>query len=151
MIGYQSCATILPADNAEANEANKKRKIRALVAYWIIGLCNNYGYVVMLTAASDIIADHAGGNEGINVIIFTTEAIYYYIPNFYIVIALTLWEGLLGGSSYVNTFYRITSEVSEENKQFSMAITTFGDSIGIALAGAFAIFAHNKICDLPMP
>ncbi|KAJ8950300.1 hypothetical protein NQ318_021157 [Aromia moschata] len=79
--------------------------------------------------------------QGINVVIFTTEVIFYYLPNFYVVIALTLWEGLLGGSSYV----------PEENKQFSMAITTFGDSIGIALAGIFAIYAHNKICDLPVP
>ncbi|KAJ8981481.1 hypothetical protein NQ317_007007 [Molorchus minor] len=88
--------------------------------------------------------------QGINVVIFTTEVIYYYIPNFYIVVALVLWEGLLGGSSYVNTFYRISNEVAEENKQFSMAITTFGDSIGIALAGVLAIYAHNKICDLPI-
>ncbi|XP_055297133.1 battenin [Sitodiplosis mosellana] len=37
---------------------------RDLTAYWILGLCNNYGYVVMLSAAHDIIArfnsdDHA--------------------------------------------------------------------------------------------
>ncbi|VEN56963.1 unnamed protein product [Callosobruchus maculatus] len=89
--------------------------------------------------------------QGINVIIFTTEVLYYYIPNYYIVVALVLWEGLLGGSSYVNTFYRISTEVPEEEKQFSMAITSFGDSIGILLAGLFAIMAHNKICDLPMP
>ncbi|KAG5887161.1 hypothetical protein JTB14_002516 [Gonioctena quinquepunctata] len=88
--------------------------------------------------------------QAINVIIFTTEAIYQYIPNFYIVVALVLWEGLLGGSSYVNTFYRISTEVAEENKQFSMGITTFGDSIGISLAGILAIFAHNKICSLPL-
>nr|CAI5852760.1 unnamed protein product [Callosobruchus analis] len=50
--------------------------------------------------------------QGINVIIFTTEVLYYYIPNYYIVVALVLWEGLLGGSSYVNTFYRISTEVS---------------------------------------
>lgn len=30
-------------------------KTRDLVAFWIFGLCNNYGYVVMLTAAIDII------------------------------------------------------------------------------------------------
>ncbi|XP_050497291.1 battenin isoform X3 [Diabrotica virgifera virgifera] len=89
--------------------------------------------------------------QGINVVIFTTEAVFYYIPNFYIVVVLVLWEGLLGGSSYVNTFYRISTEVAEENKQFSMAITTFGDSIGITLAGFLAIFAHNKICALPLP
>lgn len=29
---------------------------RDLTAYWILGLCNNYGYVVMLSAAHDIIA-----------------------------------------------------------------------------------------------
>lgn len=28
---------------------------RDLSAYWILGLCNNYGYVVMLSAAHDII------------------------------------------------------------------------------------------------
>ncbi|KAL1493451.1 hypothetical protein ABEB36_011500 [Hypothenemus hampei] len=59
--------------------------------------------------------------QGMNVIIFTTEAIYYYIPNFYIIVALVLWEGLLGGLAYVNTYYRIANEVSsvEENKMSS--------------------------------
>lgn len=41
-------------ENGTANQA-KIRNIRALIAYWILGLCNNYGYVVMLTAAADII------------------------------------------------------------------------------------------------
>lgn len=30
-------------------------KWRNLISFWILGLCNNYGYVVMLTAAHDII------------------------------------------------------------------------------------------------
>lgn len=30
---------------------------RDLTAYWILGLCNNYGYVVMLSAAHDIIGN----------------------------------------------------------------------------------------------
>lgn len=51
--------------------------------------------------------------QAVNVVIFTTEAIYYYIPNYYIVIALVLWEGLLGGGCYVNTFYAISNEVSK--------------------------------------
>lgn len=42
-------------------------------------------------------------------------------------------------------------KVPEENKQFSMSTTSFADSIGITLAGLFAILAHNKICDLPKP
>lgn len=28
---------------------------RDLTAFWILGMCNNYGYVVMLSAAHDII------------------------------------------------------------------------------------------------
>lgn len=87
----------------------------------------------------------------VNVILYTTEAVYYYIPNFYIVIAFTLWEGLLGGAAYVNTFYRISIEVPAEDKQFSLGITSFADSIGISLAGILAIYAHNIICDLPLP
>lgn len=30
-------------------------KKRDLISFWVLGLCNNYGYVVMLTAAIDII------------------------------------------------------------------------------------------------
>lgn len=30
-------------------------KWRNILAFWILGLCNNYGYVVMLSAALDII------------------------------------------------------------------------------------------------
>lgn len=29
---------------------------RDLTAFWLLGLCNNYGYVVMLSAAHDIIS-----------------------------------------------------------------------------------------------
>lgn len=40
--------------------ANKEKckdpgRWRDLVAYWILGVCNNFGYVVMLSAAHDII------------------------------------------------------------------------------------------------
>jgi hypothetical protein len=48
----------------------------------------------------------------LNVIFFTLEAIYLFVPNIWIVFAAVLWEGLLGGAAYVNTFYRISVEVS---------------------------------------
>jgi battenin len=37
-----------------------KNNVRDLVAYWIFGLCNNFGYVVMLTAAHAIIKELSG-------------------------------------------------------------------------------------------
>lgn len=45
----------------EEEPQDKKRTWRCLISFWIFGLCNNYGYVVMLTAAADII-----GETGVN-------------------------------------------------------------------------------------
>nr|CAD7403700.1 unnamed protein product [Timema poppensis] len=38
------------------------RQWRNLVAYWLLGLCNNYGYVVMLSAAHDILSQNFNTN-----------------------------------------------------------------------------------------
>lgn len=48
----------VPKTTRENGNKNVKDKglWRDLTAYWILGLCNNYGYVVMLSAAYDIIA-----------------------------------------------------------------------------------------------
>lgn len=43
-------------ENDEENRPQMTRgNKRDLIAFWVLGLCNNYGYVVMLTAAVDII------------------------------------------------------------------------------------------------
>jgi battenin len=41
--------------NFEENRSRNRTKWKDVVSFWIFGLCNNYGYVVMLTAAVDII------------------------------------------------------------------------------------------------
>lgn len=55
----------LPSSHADGNILNeeailKKSRWRNLVAFWILGLCNNYGYVVMLSAAHDILQTKFG-------------------------------------------------------------------------------------------
>ena len=35
----------------------------------------------------------------------------HFIPSFWIMMVIIIWEGLLGGSAYVNTFYKIREEV----------------------------------------
>ncbi|XP_011880279.1 PREDICTED: battenin [Vollenhovia emeryi] len=87
----------------------------------------------------------------VNVIILLFEAIYYYIPNIWIVFALVLWEGLLGGGAYVNTFYRMSTEIPRADRESSIGIATMADSIGIALAGWLSMPVHNAICQLPQP
>lgn len=41
---------------------------RDLTAYWILGLCNNYGYVVMLSAAHDIIERFNPDNDSVSLL-----------------------------------------------------------------------------------
>lgn len=48
------------ADVFDEEAVVKKTRWRNLVAFWILGLCNNYGYVVMLSAAHDILDSKFG-------------------------------------------------------------------------------------------
>ncbi|XP_075219496.1 CLN3 lysosomal/endosomal transmembrane protein, battenin isoform X2 [Lycorma delicatula] len=85
-----------------------------------------------------------------NVVLFTLQAVYEIIPNMYVIMAVVLWEGLLGGAAYVNTYHKISIEVPPSKREFSMAITSLADALGITGAGIFAFPAHNFICDLPL-
>lgn len=59
--------TELGGGTTEAKQTNLRRGLwRDLTAYWILGLCNNFGYVVMLTAAHDIIHDLGGNDDDVS-------------------------------------------------------------------------------------
>lgn len=87
----------------------------------------------------------------INVAIVLTEVLTYFLPTIWIIFGVVLWEGLLSGSAYVNTYYRMSIEISENRRKFALSVAPVFDAIGIALAGVFAIPAHNAICNHPMP
>lgn len=42
-------------NRGEAEKLKDPGRWRDLISYWIFGMCNNYGYVIMLSAAHDII------------------------------------------------------------------------------------------------
>lgn len=48
--------------NGGYNKPKDTGRWRDLTAYWLLGLCNNYGYVVMLSAAHDIIRRFSDGS-----------------------------------------------------------------------------------------
>ncbi|XP_014211039.1 battenin [Copidosoma floridanum] len=126
----------------EAPKMSTARKIRlvpGLLKYMIpLGLVYLFEYFI---------------NQGlmVNVILLTFEAVYYYIPTIWIVFTLVLWEGLLGGAAYVNTFYRMSKEIPWEQREVSLGIASMADSIGIAMAGWLSMPVHNVICHLPLP
>lgn len=50
---------------------------RDLFSYWLFGLCNNFGYVVMLTAAHDIIDSLAGDDNANEVSIIKALILWF--------------------------------------------------------------------------
>ncbi|KAK9497235.1 hypothetical protein O3M35_004592 [Rhynocoris fuscipes] len=87
--------------------------------------------------------------QGISLIFFATEAIFTYVPSIYVIFFAILLEGFFGGAAYVNTYNRITHEISDDKREFSMGITSLADALGISLAGFLAIPAHEAICRIP--
>ena len=70
------------------------------------------------------------------------------IPSFYLVILLIVYEGLLGGFTYANTFYRMKREVSPDKSEFAISTVTIADTLGIVFAGMAALPVHNALCKL---
>lgn len=82
----------------------------------------------------------------LNAVFLTFEAYFLFVPYFWIIIIIIIYEGLLGGAAYVNTFYKISQEIAPVHREFSMGVTSMADSAGITLAAFIAINAHNLIC-----
>lgn len=59
---------------------------------------------------------------------------------------LILWEGLLGGSSYVNTFLNIQEDLSTSEVEFAMGSVSIADSLGVFLASIVGLFLEPTLC-----
>lgn len=81
--------------------------------------------------------------QGLNLVFFSFEAIYMFTPNIFIIFGLILFEGLLGGGAYVNTFYRMSKEIPATRREYAMSVVTLSDSLGITAAGFLAMPTHN--------
>ncbi|XP_077996234.1 battenin-like [Glandiceps talaboti] len=84
----------------------------------------------------------------INVVIVLLQIFLEFIPTIWILFALVFYEGLLGGGAYVNTFYRVSTEVEVEYREYCMGVTSMADTCGIAIAAIAAVPVHNKLCSL---
>ena len=73
-----------------------------------------------------------------------------FVPNIWIILVVIFFEGLCGGSVYVNAFYMISENVPEEVQEFSLGIASVADSLGIVLAGLISTPVHNALCHLKM-
>ncbi|KAL6734059.1 hypothetical protein Aduo_004641 [Ancylostoma duodenale] len=84
----------------------------------------------------------------VNTAFFLLNAIYAFLPNFGVVCAIVLYEGLIGGGSYVNTFHHIHKKVDPSIREFALSTVSLADSVGIMLAAFVSIPVHNAICEM---
>ncbi|KAJ1355404.1 hypothetical protein KIN20_012798 [Parelaphostrongylus tenuis] len=85
----------------------------------------------------------------LNMVFLIFNAIYAFVPHFAIMCAIVLYEGLIGGASYVNTFNHIHRKVDPAIREFALSTVIIGDTIGLLTAGILAIPIHNAICAMP--
>ncbi|CDQ98265.1 unnamed protein product, partial [Oncorhynchus mykiss] len=71
-----------------------------------------------------------------------------FLPSAWLVFVIVLYEGLLGGAAYVNTFYFISKETGDRQREFAMVAASVGDSLGIAVSGLIAFPVHRYFCSL---
>ncbi|WLF78009.1 battenin CLN3 protein [Lodderomyces elongisporus] len=87
--------------------------------------------------------------QGINVMITILQSLYD-LPFYSIwpLLMLILYEGLLGGFAYVNTFISVGEQVPRAQREFSMGSVSISDSLGIVLAGLVNWWLETKLCNL---
>ncbi|KAM9305387.1 battenin [Gastrophryne carolinensis] len=81
-------------------------------------------------------------------LLFGVYYLFLHSLTLYGIFAIIVFEGLLGGAAYVNTFNNISVESKPEEKEFSMAAACVSDTLGISLSGVVAIPVHNYFCGL---
>lgn len=79
---------------------------------------------------------------------FAHTAKWIYIPNFYATLAIIIYEGLLGGFTYANTFFCLKRDLPRNRQEFGISTVVIADTLGIVLAGATAIPIHDSLCKL---
>ncbi|XP_034567561.1 battenin [Notolabrus celidotus] len=84
----------------------------------------------------------------VNAVLLLFAVKYQFLSSAWVVFVIILYEGLLGGAAYVNTFYFISKETEDRQREFAMAAASVGDSLGIALAGLAAFPVHRYFCSL---
>lgn len=82
----------------------------------------------------------------LNIFYFLFEVMFPFTPNIWLTFVMVFWVGMLGGLTYINTFFRMVSEVPASRQNFALAAVTVAESIGIAVAGFAAIPIHNALC-----
>ncbi|SCU87027.1 LADA_0E01552g1_1 [Lachancea dasiensis] len=84
--------------------------------------------------------------QGVNLVIVLFQSWFYVVHSVYPIMLLVLFEGLLGGASYVHTFMNIIHEIDPSEREFSLGAVSMSDSFGTLLAAFAGIALEPRLC-----
>lgn len=81
----------------------------------------------------------------VNLVILTLSSLFVWLPNLSVAYIIVVWEGLLGGLTYVNAFYRLRKETPPYLREWALSTTTIGDAAGVSLAAFVSVWLESAI------
>lgn len=81
----------------------------------------------------------------LNLVVLAFGSMFVLVPSAAVAFLVVFWEGLLGGLTYVNAFYRIKTETPTHLKEWALGTATVGDAAGISLAAIVSIWLESAI------
>ncbi|RKP38562.1 CLN3 protein-domain-containing protein [Dimargaris cristalligena] len=82
----------------------------------------------------------------LTMLLLLSQALFGWMPSVYLVFAVIFWEGLLGGSTYVNTYFNVSKDVPSTHREFSMGVCGVGGSMGITIAAFVGMALEMGLC-----
>ena len=84
--------------------------------------------------------------QTINVALALLQSLFMFNPSIYLTFIFMVYEGLLGGAAYVNTFSSVSNSVSLKDREFAMGAVTMSDSSGIVVAALMSMMLEPSLC-----
>lgn len=85
--------------------------------------------------------------QAMNFIIVVLQSWNYIVHKPWPIMLLIIYEGLLGGSSYVNTFLNVLNDIPTKDKEFALGSVSIADSLGILIAALVGIKLEPALCN----
>ncbi|AGO12190.1 AaceriAEL171Cp [[Ashbya] aceris (nom. inval.)] len=82
----------------------------------------------------------------VNLVFLLIQSWYYIVHSVWIIMVIVLYEGLLGGASYVNSFLNISEEVPVTEREFSLGAVSISDSSGTLIAAFIGLLLEPTLC-----
>uniref|UniRef100_A0A8V5H2J2 Battenin n=1 Tax=Melopsittacus undulatus TaxID=13146 RepID=A0A8V5H2J2_MELUD len=86
------------------------------------------------------------GLQVLNAAILLAAVLVPFLPAVGVAFALVLWEGLVGGVAYGSAYLRVGQRAPPGGRGLAVAVTSLGESLGVALAGVAAMGLHRELC-----